>query len=232
MTHGHFAALARLACLGLLLSSAHLFCFSACPEIDDSHFQKIYESESARVFTLELGRLESTTSYCPQHAYFYVVTSETETTDTPAGRVGWSHRWNSGEARFVAEPKPHVIRNNMATTHRAVFVEILTKLEFNPLTKNYETDDFTGDLGSAKPTWTVSVEHGPMSAEKTQLGPADGLTISRRARVLIALNDISLHGSGRDIKLAREQVHVISPESDFTVTNVGPFPAKFITIAF
>src|SRR5690348_16454678 len=129
MTHRRFRALGRLPYLGLLLSFASAFCFSACPEMDgEPHFHKIYESESARVFTLELGRLESTAS-CPQHAYFYVVTSETETTDTPAGRVGWSHRWNSGEARFVAEPKPHEIRNNMAIAHRAIFVEILSKLE-------------------------------------------------------------------------------------------------------
>jgi len=197
----------------------------------EPHFHKIYESESARVFTLELGRLESTAS-CPQHAYFYVVTSETETTDTPAGRVGWSHRWNSGEARFVAEPKPHEIRNNMAIAHRAIFVEILSKLEFNPLTQNYETDDFTGDLGSANPTWTVSVEHGPMSAVKTQLGPQDKLTVSGRARVLVALNQISLHTTNGEIRLSPHEVEVISPESDFTVTNIGRFPAKFITIAF
>jgi hypothetical protein len=206
---------------------------AACSTMgQDSHFRKIYEDQSVRVFTLELGRLESTTAHCHEHPYFYVVTSESQTTDTPQGRGGWSHNWNSGEARFVAEPKQHIVRNETATTHREVVVEILTKVEFNPLTQNYETDDFTGDLGSAKPTWTTSIEHGPMSAVKTQIGPADKLDVSGRTRLLIALTDLSLSGLGKNLQLSRQDVEVLSPDSDFTLTNTARFPAKFITIAF
>lgn len=214
-----------------------MFCatmaIAACPGMDgDSHFHKIYENDTVRVFTLEIGRLESTTTHCHDHSYFYVVTSESQTTDTQTGHGGWSHNWNSGEARFVAQPKQHTIRNETATTHREVIVEILTKMEFNPLTQNYETDDFTGDLGSAKPTWTVSIEHGPMSAVKTQLGPGDKLDVSGRTRLLIALTDLSLHGLGKDLQLSRQDVQVLAPESDFSFTNITRFPAKFVTIAF
>jgi len=160
------------------------------------------------------------------------VTSESQTTDTQAGHAGWSHNWNSGEARFIAEPKQHIIRNETATTHRAIIVEILTKLEFNPLAQNFQTDDFAGDLGSAKATWTISVEHGPMSAVKTQLGPSDTMTISERTRVLIALTDLSLQWAGENLQLSRQDVKGLSPDSDFTTTNTTRFPAKFITIAF
>ncbi|HET9741907.1 MAG TPA: hypothetical protein VFQ00_04080 [Terriglobales bacterium] len=224
----------RLRVLGLalgLLGCGTPFLAAACPELD-THFQKIFENDSARVFTLQLDRLESTSSYCPQHPYFYVVTSDTRTLDTKTGYAGWSHDWHSGEARFVAEPKEHVIRNESATTHRAVVVEILPKLEFNPLSQNYETDDFTADLGSAKPTWSVSVVHGPMSALKTQLGPSDSMNLSGRTRVLIALTDLNLTWAGEDIHLSQQDVKVISPSSDFAITNNGRFPARFITIAF
>jgi hypothetical protein len=206
---------------------------AACSSMDnDSHFRKIYEDHTVRVFTLELGRLESTTAHCHEHPYFYVVTSESQTTDTPQGHAGWSHNWNSGEARFVATPKQHIVRNETAALHREVVVEILSKVEFNPLTQNYETDDFSGDLGSAKATWTASIEHGPMSAVKTQIGPADKLDVSGRTRLLIALTDLSLSGLGKNLQLSRQDVEVLSADSDFTLTNTARFPAKFITIAF
>lgn len=223
-----------LRCLGLSLFMFWVpFSVAACFQMDnDPHFHKIYDNDTVHVFTLELARLESTASICTQHPYFYVVTSESETTDTEIGHAGLSHSWTSGEARFVARPKQHSIRNDTATVHRAIIVEILTKLEFNPLDSNYQTDAFSGDLGSAKPTWTVSVEHGPMSAVKTQLGPADNLDVSGRTRILIALSDLSLNGLGKDIELSRQEVQVISPESDFTIHNRGRFPAKFITLAF
>lgn len=218
--------------------AAFLFCCNglaafACPEIDsESHFHKVFENETARVFTLELDRLESTDSYCPKHPYFYLVASEGETTDTKVGHAGWSHRWNSGEARFIAEPAEHTIRNDSAMVHRAIIVEILTKLEFNPLRSNIQGDDFAGDLGSAKATWTISVEHGPMSAEKMQIGPGDKVEVSGRTRVVIALNDMTLQMPHSDFSLQAQGVKVISPESDFSFTNSGRFPAKLVTIAF
>jgi hypothetical protein len=233
MRRHHYATLVLSTGLGLLLLCCSTLCAAACPEMEnDGHFRKIYENDVARVFSLQLGRIESTASYCPQHPYFYVVTSESQTTDTPTGRVGWSHNWNPGEGRFVAQPKQHVIRNETATIHRAIFVELLTKLEFNPLSQNFETDDFAGDLGSAKTTWTVSVEHGAMSSVKTQLGPADKLDISGRTCILIAITDLKLQGLSKDLQLSQQDAQVISPEADFSVTNPGKFPVRFVTIAF
>src|SRR6185312_6733310 len=167
----------------LVVSFLTTFCATSanatCSEmIDDSHFHKIYQNDAVRVYTLELGRLESTTTLCHEHPYFYVTTSESQTTDTTAGHAGWSHNWSPGEARWVAQPRQDVIRNETATSHYEVIVEILTRLEFEPLVQNYQSADFTGDLGSAKPTWTVSTEHGPMTAVKTQLGPGDKLDFS------------------------------------------------------
>jgi hypothetical protein len=217
----------------MFLFCCHGFAPSACPEIDsESHFHKVFENETARVFTLELERLESTASYCPKYPYFYLVTTEGETTDTKVGHAGWSHRWNSGEARFIAEPAQHTIRNDSATVHRAIIVEILSKLEFIPLRSNIQGDDFAGDLGSAKATWTISVGHGPMSAAKTQIGAGDKVEVRGRTRVVIALDDLALQTPHSDLSLPAQGVKVISPESDFSLTNSGRFPAKLVSIAF
>ena len=61
---------------------------AACSGMDgDSHFHKIYDNDTGRVFTLEIGRLESTTTHCHDDSYFYVVTSESQTTDTQTGHA-------------------------------------------------------------------------------------------------------------------------------------------------
>jgi hypothetical protein len=198
----------------------------------DPQFHRIYQTDATRVFTLELGRLETTSSYCHLHPFFYVVTSDSATTDTTQGQAGLSHNWHPGEARFVNGPKQHTVRNDGVNPHREIIVEILSKVDFNPLTQQYAADDFPNDLGSAKPTWTISVEHGPMSAVKTQVAPGDTLETTGRTRLVIALTDINVRVLGKDLQLAAQDYKVLAPESDFSITNTARFPARFITIAF
>jgi len=74
--------LKRAGVVCLLVAGAQ-FGFARCPGMDsDSHFQKLDETSMVRVFTLQLERLESTAKHCHEHAFFYVVTSDSETNDT------------------------------------------------------------------------------------------------------------------------------------------------------
>ena len=204
-----------------------------CPQMDeDSHFKKVYESDTVRVFTLELARLESTISHCHKRPFFYVVTSDTRTSDTEEGHAALSHDWYPGAARFVPRAKQHTIQNESATVHRQVVVEIMSSIEYNPLTQNYDTDEFRADLGSAKQTWSTSVEHGPMSAVKTQLGPGDKLDLNPRTRLLIALTDLDLDAGDNKLRLKKQEVEVLSSDTALVLTNTMRFPVKFITIAF
>ena len=206
---------------------------SPCPQMDDdSHFKKVYESDTARVFTLELARLESTISHCHKRPFFYVVTSDSRTSDTEEGHAALSHDWYPGAARFVPRAKQHTIRNETATVHRQVIVEILSTVEYNALTQNYDTDEFRADLGSAKQTWSTSVEHGPMSAVKTQLGPGDKLDLNPRTRLLIALTDLDLDVGDKNLRLKKHEVEVLSSDTALVLSNTTRFPVKFITVAF
>ena len=198
----------------------------------DPHFHKIAESNAVRVFTLNLDRLESTSSICQDHPFFYVVTSESESTDILQDHAGISHKWRPGAARFVPAPEVHIIRNETGTPHREVIVEILSKLESDPFADNYDRDNFPGDLGSAQPSWSVAVEHGAMSAVKSRLAPGYKVEVPSFTKVLIALTDSTLNATSKDFQLSKQDVQVLAPESDFTITNTGRFPARFITIAF
>jgi hypothetical protein len=204
---------------------------------EEPHHHLIFENKDARIFTLKLGRLESTQAHCHAHPYLYIVTGEGETSNIPDGRASVSHNWNPGEARFVYVPSKHVIQNNTSNTHQEVIVETLHPVEFNPLNGNYPTDEFSGgDLGSAKPTWTTSITRGDLTASKTQLAPNAKFNLGPHARLLIALTDLELanenDGKRSDpVKLGSGGVLVLSGATR-TLTNLGRFPAKFISIEF
>ena len=196
----------------------------------DSHFHLLYESDTARVFELKLGRLESTGSLCHQHPFFYVVATDGETTDTLEGHAGIDRKWRVGSSRFVLGPETHVVRNDSGTTFREVVVEILTPLEYNPFRGNYDQDDFPA--GIEVTTNTVSVEHGALSAIRAQVIAGDKVSVPGSTKVLIALSDGKLSGNGKDFDLSRGDIQLISAEAGFEFTNAGRLPIRFVTIAF
>jgi|SRR5690348_1407658 hypothetical protein len=208
--------------------------FGACSGIEsESHFRLLAESSSVRVFELELERLQSTASYCQEHPFFYVVTTDGETTNFMEGHAGVSRKWNVGSSRFVSGPETHIIRNDAGTTHREIIVEILTPLESNAFRRNYDEDDFPPMSPQVAVTNdAVSVQHGPVSAIKAQLIGGGKLSVPASTKVLIALTDGKLTGNGKDFDLRKGQIEGISADSDFEFINSGRLPIRFVTIAF
>lgn len=209
--------------------------FADCQGLDsDSHFRKLDETSTVRVYRLELGRLESTSMLCQEYAFFYVVTSASETSDTLAGHAGISHKWHPGAARFIQNAETHTIRNETATPHHEVIVEILNRLEYNPFNPGTDVDDFSGSgnpqVGNA--TWSISVQHGAMGAVKVQILAGEKLKFSAATKVLIALSDGTLEGFGKDLHLSAQDVQLISPDSEFTLTNTSRFPVRLIAISY
>jgi len=218
-----------------LLASGAQISFGACAGMDsDSHFHKLDENNNVKVYTLELGRIESTSSHCHEHPFFYVVTSESETSDTLEGHAGVSHKWYPGAARLVQNPETHTIRNESSTPHREVIVEILSRLEYNPLERGYAGDDFAGPGGvkQSDKTSVTLVQHGAIGGVKAEIVPGDQLTFDASTKILIALTDGTLEGLGKKFDLSRQDVQLISPGAEFTLTNSGRFPIRFITISY
>jgi hypothetical protein len=224
-------------CLAQLLAITLVFFargFAACPEIEsDSHYRLLYENSAARVFKLELPRLESTSNHCHEHPFFYVAVTDGETTDTLDGHAGIARKWQIGVSRFVAGPETHVVRNDGGTPFREVVVEILSPLEYNPFRGNYDEDDFPAGVPQvAVTTSTVSVQHGAMSAIRAQVVGGDKIRVPGSTKVLLALTDGKLSGNGQDFDLKRGDIKPISADSEFDLTNTGRLPIRFVTISF
>jgi hypothetical protein len=216
------------------LSAHSVECLDAA---DESHHQLLYENEDARVLLLELPRIASTQPHCHTHPYLYIVAGESRSSTTPEGKATFSHDWHGGEARFIYAPEKEVIRNESMNPFREVIVETLHNVRYNPLEPSYDTDLFPGDLGSAKPTWTVSFARGMLTAYKTQLAPGDSATFGNTNHVLIALTDLKLErarekGEPQELELDAQEVQLLTGGSQLKLTNSGSHSATFVLIEF
>jgi hypothetical protein len=67
---------------------------------------------------------------------------------------------------------------------------------------------------------------------KAEIVPGDKLSFDASTKVLIALTDGTLEGLGKKFDLSRQDVQLISPDAEFTLTNTGRFPIRFVTISY
>jgi hypothetical protein len=165
------------------------------------------------------------------------VTGESRSSTTPDGKATFSHDWNAGEARFIYSPAKQVIRNESMIPFREVIVETLHSVQYNPLDPSDDRNLFPGDLGSAKPTWTVSFTRGDLSAYKTELAPGDDASFGSSNYVLIAITDVKLQRSKEkadpdEITLDAQETRILPGGSPLKLTNSGSHPATFIVIEF
>lgn len=204
---------------------------------DESHHQVLYQNADARVLLLELPRIASTQPHCHAHPYLYVVTGESRSSTTPEGKATFSHDWNAGEARFIYSPAKQVIRNESMIPFREVIVETLHSVQYNPLDPSDDRDLFPGDLGSAKPSWTVSFTRGDLTTYKAQLAPGHEATFGSSNHVLIAITDVKLQRGQEkadpdDIELDAQEARILPGGSSLKLTNAGSHSATFIVIEF
>jgi hypothetical protein len=169
--------------------------------------------------------------------YLYVVTGESRSSNTPEGKATFSHDWNAGETRFIYSPVKQVVRNELMIPFREVIVETLHTVQYNPLDPSDDRNLFPGNLGSAKPTWTVSFTRGDLTAFKTQLAPGDDATFGSSNHVLIAITDVKLQrAEGKEgpdeLDLNAQETRILPGGSELKLTNSGPHSATFILIEF
>src|SRR6266849_2098295 len=230
----HSVALRVLAISAVLTTAAHDQTSSCLDLADESHHQLLFSNQDVRVFLLELPRLANTDPHCHAHSYFYVIPGEGRSSTTPEGHATFSHDWHGGETRFVFSPVKHVIRNEGINPYREVIVETLHQVQYRHLDGNYDSDELARDLGSTKPTWTISGVRGNLAVSKTQLAPGADFTPQGASQVLIALTDLQLKREregmpAQNVELSAQEVKVLSGDTT-KLTNTGSHPAKFITV--
>ena len=233
---GAVRACLRLFPLFLLLSlaSAQTVSPDPCPSLDaadESHHTVIFRNNAVRILELQLPRISSTEPHCHQYSYLLVATTESHTTDGPVGTD-----WYPGDARFIYGPANSLVRNDQSTTYRAIEVETLRTQTYSWSRRNQYSDPFGADLGTVKPTWSVSFSRGGLAGTRAQLASGDSLDVSQPDHILIAITALELEKTGPDgsqkVSLERGDTLMLPGGSASKLTNRGSDLAKFVIVEF
>ncbi len=197
---------------------------------DEPHHRVVLESAQVRVLLLELPRIASTDAFCYASPYVYIALGEGRSSITPEGKGTFSRDWRGAEAQIVYQPQQQVIRNESGNTFRELVVELRRSVDYDPMLDASATDMFPPDLGSVKPTWTVSFVAGGVKFSRVQLATGEAVRVNRAQHLLVALNDVTMEQTG-------VQIVSLNPQ-DFTnvnagtLTNTGRDTARFILIEY
>jgi hypothetical protein len=211
---------------------------NSCLDVaEEPHHHLVFQNDAARVYILELPRLEATKMHCHTHSFLMVAAVDGETSRAKPGQAGISHAWRAGEARFVYAPITHTVENQLGSPYRELIVESLRTVSYDPLVTSYDTDDFPGDPGDTMPSWNVGFTRGAITAVKSQLAAGAATNLNDPDHVLLALSDVELKietkaEAAKTLKLAAQEVVAIPGGSAHTVTNTGANSAKFVTVEF
>jgi hypothetical protein len=203
---------------------------------EESHHRVLLESSGLRVLLLELPRIESTDSFCYASSYVYVVLSEGRSSITAEGKGTFSRDWGGSETQLIYEPQKQVIRNESGRPFREVIVELARVEPYDPLRDSLTSDMFPSDLGTVKPTWTVSFTRGGVKFSKVQLGAGDTFSVGGGGNLLIALTDVRLRntqaGASEFLEVQAQDVTILGSSTASRLTNEGRAPARFILIGY
>jgi hypothetical protein len=203
---------------------------------EESHHRVLLESRGMRVLLLELPRIASTDSFCYRNPYVYIVLSEGRSSITAEGKGTFSRDSSGSETQLVYEPQKQVIRNESGRTFREVIVELPHVELYDPLRDSLTSDMFPSDLGTVKPTWTVSFTRGGVKFSKVQLAAGDTLSLSGGRNLLVALTDLSFRntqgGVLESLDVQAQEVSTLSSGTGSRVTNDSRGPARFILIEY
>jgi hypothetical protein len=209
---------------------------ASCLDVaDESHHQLLFQNQDVRVLVLELPRLAASQSHCHSRPYLDIVVTNGKSSNTVEGSAPVTRDGNEPEAHFIYSPMQHV-RNEGMTTYRELIVETMHPASYQTSDGAYDTDLFPGDLGTVKPSWTVSFSRGAITASKSQLAPGAQMEISTPAHVLLALTDLELSQtsgtSAHSLHLDAQEIRILPGGTSFRLINTGKNPAKFILVEF
>lgn len=201
-----------------------------CPDAaEDSHFSVLFENNHVRVLSLDLGRIESTGSFSYKRPHMNVITTESRTVAAAQGAGGVTTEWARGQVEFVYNVPCQTVRNDTSIAHRQIIVETYLPVDYNPLQER----EAILDLSTVKPTTSISIMRGHLTATRYQIAPGDSSDTNGGDHVLVALTDLELKADdGTVISLTNQEAKVITGKKISRLTNEGSKPARFVIIDF
>jgi len=233
-----------------------LFCLLAtlltaqalAPEVElaaEPHHHLTFENKSVRVFNVEVPPHTDTLMHWHRHDYIYVTLGATEVVNAVKDKPPATVKLQDGETRFSPAPFAHIARNLTDQPFRNVTIEILEDDTLRNSTTYWDEDRALDVLTGG--TKQILFVKDAIRVSEVELQPGAVVPMHRTGpHLLVAVNDLDLREDAlhSDVKDQRPNSaplpgHLKSGDSRWfpgnnshTITNVGPTPAKFVTLEF
>jgi oxalate decarboxylase/phosphoglucose isomerase-like protein (cupin superfamily) len=223
-----------------LLIATVLSAQAPAPEVEitaEPHHHLAFENASVRVFKVDLPPHADTLMHWHRHDYIYVTLGTSEVVNAVQGKQPVTVKLQDGETHFVPALYAHSARNLSDQPFRNLIIEILqdAKLRQSPA----KWDEERGlDILQGGTAQILFVKDG-IRATEFELQPGGVVPTHHHAgpHLLVAVSDLEIRS---DVKGQGPMPgHFKSGDSKWlpggyshTITNVGPHPAKFVTLEF
>jgi quercetin dioxygenase-like cupin family protein len=228
-----------LLCLAATLLTAQ----AIAPEVEitaEPHHRLVFENKSVRVFNVEVEPNTETLTHWHRHDYISVSIGPAEVENNVKGKPPTTGKLQDGDVRFVSAPFAHFVRDVGAQPFRNVTTEILEDESLRTSTAKWDEDRGI-DVVTNGTKQILFVKDG-IRVTEFELQPGGLVPPHHYAgpHLFVAVTDLDILATSRTTH--PESVlpaHLKSgdskwlPGNDFqSITNVGPTPAKFVTLEF
>lgn len=204
----------------------------------EPHHHFVLENEFVRVFNLEVAPRESTLVHRHRHDYIYVVLGPSEVENAVQGKPPVQLKFADGDTRFLDGGFAHAARNLANTPFRNVTIELLQDEKAHK-TPPPKWDEERGLHILEKGTQDILFVKDGVRVSEVELQPG-GMIPSHHHKgphLLVALTDLAVRsdveGQGpMPGHFKSGEVKWLPGGYTHTLTNVGPHPAKFVTLEF
>jgi quercetin dioxygenase-like cupin family protein len=193
-----------------------------------------FQNPYIRVFQVELAPHASTLLHIHRHDYVYVVLGAAEIENDEQGKPSVKMKLADGEANLPKGGFAHVLRNLADTPFRNVTIEVLrhpTGTRSHQSQRGVSTDSGYV-IDTMFDTATVRVSD-------TKLNPGAILPRHRHRwpHLVVAVTDLDLRNQVKgkpavEIHRKRGEVNWVKAGVIHALTNIGPEPARFISVEF
>lgn len=230
-----------------------LFCLlttlltAQAPEVEitaEPHHHLTFENKSVRVFNVEVLPNTETLTHWHRHDYISITLGPAKIANNVKDKPPITVKFAGGDARFASAPFAHYVRALGDRPFRNVTVEILEDATLRNSIAKWD-EDRALDILQGGTRQILFVKDG-IRASEVELQPGAVIPMQHQTGscLLVAVSDLNLRdnnvrndgkavvpgeftldlGSGGRIWLPSKYLH--------SLTNVGPNPAKFVTLEF
>jgi hypothetical protein len=198
----------------------------------------VLQNRYVRVFSVEVAPRTATLMHRHRHDYVFVSLGPADLSNEVEGKSPVSLKLADGETRFTQGNFAHLVRNQSNTSFRTIAIELMQDEKTGSIPASADDDNRSLHVLKGGTEQVLFVKDGVKVSEiELQIAGVEPKHRHAKAELIVALTDLVLRsdvvGKGAsNLEMTAGEVKWMEGGFTHTVTNVGPGPAKMVTLEF